>query len=137
LLDAKVLHRVRGGAQARLVEQHVEASPRFLYPCKDSFYFRRLGNVGRQRHRPVAGAGVGSRLVEQLLAAADERDAIAVLEHRQGRRLADSRAGAGDQRDLVRHVRSSFWLRSKNGSTAASKRSGCSRLTRWPATSIM
>src|SRR5207249_9667905 len=117
-------------SHAGIVEQHVEASPRFLYSCKDSFYFRRLGNVGRQRHCPVLGSRVGGGLVEQLLAAADQRDAIAVLQHRQGRRLADSRSRAGDQRDLVRHVRSSFWLRSKNGSTAASKRSGCSRLTR-------
>ncbi len=101
-------HFVDGGgleAHAGIVEEEVDAAERLVHR-------RRRGQSTSAGSGDVAGdgeglrtgggfAGFGDRLVEHVLAAADEDRVPALGEQGRGRRLAYARAGAGDDRGLA------------------------------------
>src|SRR6185436_626851 len=134
-LQRQVLHRHRRRAHAGVVEQDIEPAPFGHHLAEDLLHDFGPGDVAGENQRALGRARVGRGLVEQLPAASDQRDAIAVLEKRERRRLADAGAGARDERNLVVHdFRSCLSMKSISTSL---NRPGRSRFTRWPAPLII
>ena len=98
----QVLQRHRGRADAGIVEQHVEPAESFFGRGEHRLHRGRVAHVGR--HDEALAVGLGALLgglVELVLAAADERDTVALLHQRKRDGFADAGAGAGDEGDFL------------------------------------
>ncbi len=90
-----------GRADAGVVEEDVEAAEGFAYAREQRADRRGVRDIGGDGERgALRGARFGDRLLERLAAPTGEGDAIAFVQQRDGRGLADAGAGAGDDGDF-------------------------------------
>ncbi len=105
LLERQVLERDAGGADARVVEQEVEAAERLLRAREERPDRLRVGDVGGDDERPrFADACLRIDLLQRLLAAPGERDVPPFTQERERDRLADAPSRARHDRHLLRRA---------------------------------
>jgi hypothetical protein len=97
LREGELFERHTGSADARVVEQEVEASEPRVDPGEERGHYGRIADVTRQRDG--AAARLGGGLLERLDAATGQDDREACFGERDRRSAADPATGAGDQRD--------------------------------------
>ena len=89
-------------ADARVVEQQIEAAEGFLRFREQRAHRSRVADIGRDRDRATGpGAGLDHDLLQRLLAPPRERDPITLAQQRERDGLADTRSGSRDDGDLV------------------------------------
>ena len=102
LFQGEFLQRHRWGIGAGVVEDHVEAAE--APPGLGEEFGDRVRISDVAGHAKAAFSGLarqGQGLVQSVLAAAGQGDAVAVFEKGGGHRAADTAARSGDDRDLA------------------------------------